>query len=89
MKKVILTGLRNEVDMRTGQTTAFGLIFNDGALHIPVTQEVMKEVIAYAFGEIRGVDEGEAAPSEPQEPARTEDPNEMQEVAPEDDIPQM
>ena len=49
MKTITLTGLRNEVDMRTGQTTGFGLVFNDGDLHIEVTQEVMQEVVEYAF----------------------------------------
>lgn len=82
MKTVILTGLRNEVDMRTGETTSFGLIFNEGALHIPVTQEIMEKVVAYAFAEGNGVSED--APVSP-----ANDDQGLREVPAEDDIPQM
>lgn len=83
MKIITLTGLRNEVDMRTGQPTSFGLIFNEGELHIPVSQETMKQVVAYAFG-----DEGAAAESQDQGPPPAPS-SEVEEVPAEDDIPQL
>jgi hypothetical protein len=82
MKTIVLTGLRNEVDMQTGEATVFGLVFNHGALHIPITSEIMESVVAYAFGEDRSSEEPANEP--------TEDDNEMQDVpASDDDIPQM
>lgn len=88
MKTVILTGLRNEVDMRTGAATGFGLIFNDGGLHIPVTQDVMEAVVQYAFNE---GDEEQVEEQDPLPPRRTPMPqNETVEVPESDeDIPQL
>jgi hypothetical protein len=88
MRTITLTGLRNEVDMETGQPTCFELVFNKGALHIPVTQETMKQVVDYAF-------EGGAAPTpesvaEPDPPPLVDDDPQgvRDELAEDDDVPQ-
>jgi hypothetical protein len=84
MRAIVLTGLRNEVDMETGQPTCFELVFNKGALHIPVSQETMKQVVGYAF-EADGEQPVVPSPTEAPEPAAHGTSDEVQDVPAEDD----
>lgn len=80
MRKILLTGMSSEQsfipDENNGHTklgpTRFHLVFNDGELHVPVSQEAVASVLEYMTEGERGEPQyAEEAPEKQAAPAPT------------------
>lgn len=66
MRQIILTGLGEETDLQTGETK-YMLVFNRGALRLPATEEIVKQIISIAANDEAGMPAQVVPGSAPQE----------------------
>lgn len=76
MKKMILTGLGTEQKFSEGHppATEFYLVFNDGELRVPISEEAAQIVVRAAYG-VEDNEEEEPEENEPPEEPRVEELN--------------